>query len=205
MMSYTGLMRRLLLFGVLFVAGCATSPFERHLAAGRWNDAAHAFRADSSLLDQPRALYRAALVFASPDRDTYDPAAARELFDRLITQHPRSQYADPAQHYTGLLDEIERVRNASLARQQQLERQVQQLQKQIVELQSDIASLEAKIATQSHDAELMTALVVRLEGSMRRCEEQLREARAELDNLKAIDLRNPPRSGGGTRDSSTAR
>lgn len=85
------MMRRLLLLGLLSGVGCTTTQFDRHHAAGRWDEAARVFRADSSLHNDPRTLYRAALVFASPDRDSFDPAAARELFARLITRHPGSQ------------------------------------------------------------------------------------------------------------------
>jgi len=194
-----------LVLGLLISAGCATTPFDRHLAAGRWHDAAHAFRTDSSLHDDPQALYRAALVFASPDRETYDPATARALFARLVEQHPSSKYVEPASHYIALLDEIERVRNASLVRERELEQDVRRLQTKIVLLQSEIMKLEAKMAKQSQNAATMTALVERLEMSLRLCEEQLRDARAELANLKAIDLRNPPRSGGGTIDPSADR
>lgn len=198
------MMRRLLLLGLLSSIGCATSSFDRHLAAGRWDEAAQSFRADSSLHNDPRALYRAALVFATPERDTFDPAAARELFNRLVTRHPRSQYAEPARHYIGLLDEIGRVRTAAVMRERRLEQEVQRLQREIDQLQLNIDSLEAKITTQSHEAETMKALVERLETSLRRCEEQMRELRVELDKLKAIDLRNAPR-GGGAIDPSAGR
>jgi len=199
------MMRRWLLPGVLIAAGCATTPFERHLAAGRWDDAARVFRADSSLHDKPDALYRAAIVFASPDRESFDPATARELFARLAEKHPGSKYTKSALHYIELLDEIERVRIAGLVRERQLQQEIRQLQAEVDRLKSDIAVLEAQIAAQTRDAESMAALVGRLEESLRRCEEQLNDARVELNNLKAIDLRNPQRSGTGTVDSSANR
>jgi hypothetical protein len=65
-----------------------------------------AFRADSSLHDDEEALYRAGLLYASPDSPHYDPARAVETLERLLELHPDTDRRREATHLVALLSEI---------------------------------------------------------------------------------------------------
>lgn len=92
------------------VAGCASAPFERHLAARQWPEAAIAFAADASLLSDPDALYAAGVLFGTPDRATYDPERATDLLQLLLTRYPMTRHRAAAQERLALLTEIRALR-----------------------------------------------------------------------------------------------
>lgn len=93
------------------LAGCAasssaSSSFHRHFEAERYDDAMEAFRADSSLRNDDEALYRAGLLYASPEVPFYDPARAIETLEALLDRHPDTDRRHEARHLLGLLAEI---------------------------------------------------------------------------------------------------
>jgi len=176
---------------ILLCAGCASSSFERHLAEGRWEEAARAFDADSSLHTSERALQRAALLHASPDLTTYQPQLARALLARLLALHPGSIHRESALRMIALIDEIQRVRYYAA----QLEADRDRIHTELVALRSEIALLERRIESQTQERNVLRSAVDELRGNVRYREEQLRSLREELDRLKAIDLRAAPRAG----------
>lgn len=88
------------------LAGCSTSPFHAHFEAGRHQEAVEAFRADSSLHDDEEALYRAGLLYASPDSPHYDPARAIDTLERLLELHPDTDRRPEVAHLLALLAEV---------------------------------------------------------------------------------------------------
>lgn len=90
------------------IAGCSSSsgPFHGHFEAGRYRQAMEVFRADSSLHDDEDALYRAGLLYASPDSPRYDPARATETLERLLDLHPGTDHRHEARHLLALLAEV---------------------------------------------------------------------------------------------------
>jgi peptidoglycan hydrolase CwlO-like protein len=182
----------------LLLGACSVSSFDRHLAAQRWSDAADAFDADSSLLSSDRALYRAALLHASPALPTWEPLRARELLAFLLTEHPGSMHRESALRLVELIDEMESRRMHAEARQQQLETQRARLQNEVADLRTQLNATERRMQATDEESALLRAAVERLQLIVRDREEQLRQLRQELDRLKAIDLRVPPRAGGGT-------
>lgn len=89
------------------LVGCAaSSSFHRDFEAERYDDAMEAFRADSSLRNDDEALYRAGLLYASPEVPFYDPARAIETLETLVDRHPGTDHRHEARHLLGLLEEI---------------------------------------------------------------------------------------------------
>src|SRR5258705_1939937 len=87
-------------------AACATVPFERYVSQQRWTDAAAAFDADTTLLDNERALFDAAMLFSSPARGAYDPAKARVLLQRLLARFPEAKHRPEASDRLALMDTV---------------------------------------------------------------------------------------------------
>jgi hypothetical protein len=184
--------RRVVLLAALLLSGCAASTFDRHLAAERWTDAAHAFASDSALHSNERAMYRAALLYGTPGLDTWQPQVARELLARMLQLHPNSIHRESAIRVIALIDEVQRV-NALTA---VLELTRVQVETELEALRADVALLESRLSVQTEEREQLRIAVERLQGDVRSREQQLRTLREELDRLKAIDLRAGVRSGG---------
>lgn len=112
--------------GAVLVAGalvaCSSSPFHRHYEAGRYRQAVEAFRADSSLHDDEEALYRAGLLYASPDSPHYDPARAVETLQRLLERHPDARRRHEAGHLLALLAEVRNLGGRVAELRDQLEK-----------------------------------------------------------------------------------
>ena len=163
---------------------CASRPFDRLVAEGRWTDAAQLFGSDSTLARDESTLYSAAMLFGSPLKPTYDPERARGLFRRLLATFPDSPRRPDAVERIALLDEVVRARTG-LARMRELEARVAELTAQQVRLRAGLDSAQAL-----GDASRRSS--ARLEADARDRDEQLRALRLELKQLKEIDLK--PRS-----------
>lgn len=171
--------RVLLLFaGALWIGACGTSRFERYIKDRRWTEAALEVTTDSSLLKDEHALFRAALLYSSPDRETYDPLVASVLLERLLERYPRTHVREDAHRLWSLLQ----VQMATAA-----ERDAQRAEARWLRHQVD--STAARVAT--------------LEADLRARDDQLRALRDELRRLKEIDLR--PRDTTRVQDSTAGR
>lgn len=105
-------------------AACVSGgPFHRHFEAGRYHEAMEAFRADSSLWEDERGLYRAGLLYASPSSPYYQPQEARETFQRLLRLHPDTEHGSEVRRLVALLEEIQGLGS----RVSELRRQIDQL------------------------------------------------------------------------------
>lgn len=190
------LLRTCVLTGALLSSACASSQFDRHFEARRWSAAADAFAADSSLHFREPTLFRAALLHATPRSETYDPARARELLERLMDLHPGTSRRETVQGMIALLDEVERVRIESALREQEVRRELAILNGEVVRLRDDIASLESRFQAREEENDLLRRITARLEADLREREYRLRLLTEELDRLKEIDLRSPARPSG---------
>lgn len=176
---------------LLAPVACAPSAFHRHIDARRWTEAAQAFAADSALLEDERALYRAALLHGTPGTPVYDPARARALLERLLALRPDRGQREAATHLLPMLQELER--SALLERREsELQAEIERLQREVERLLAVRDALSERLAVEQEQRMLLRRAVDRLELGLREREEQLRALRTELDRLKAIDLRPPP-------------
>ncbi len=173
---------------------CATSRFDQHLEAHRWAQAAHAFEAEPDLQQRADALYRAALLYASPVRDTYRPSHARDLFSRLLQLSPDRTRQEAARGMIGLLDVVA----GDSVREESLRTELDSLRAESGRLQEENASLRTRSETQEELNKVLRSYTVRLEADLRDREQRLRALGDELDRLKQIDLEAPGRTNGST-------
>jgi hypothetical protein len=166
----------------LALCACASSQFDRALDAHRWSEAASAFDADSSLLHDESALYRAAVLHAVPGRPTYDPLRASQLFQRLLQLYPQTSTRADAVARLSLLYEIQRVQNVTAAEHRTLQATIARLVADTLQLRVQLDSLASRMRVeQDQNAQLHKDLQDR--------ETRLRRLHEELDHLKAIDLK----------------
>jgi hypothetical protein len=167
------------------VAACASPPFRRYFTAGRWPDAVQAFAADSSLLDDERALFEAGTLFSSPARETYDPERAKVLLHRLLNRFPKTKYRAEAVDRLALVDTVLVARDSAVARARIVEAQ-------IAELTADRNRLRATLASALFRSDSLQERVTRLESDLRERDDQIRALKFELAQLKEIDLKPRP-------------
>lgn len=175
------------LLGCAGVACASTTQFDRYLDERRWSDAARAFSADSSLLNDDRALYAAGVLYGSPERPTYDPAIASDVLRRLISRFPQSKYRNDAASRLALLDQVISARRDAENRQRELAAEIESLT-------ADTRLLRARLDSVSLQSDQIRRNSTRLEAELRDRDEQLRTLRRELQRLKEIDLKPRPPS-----------
>lgn len=83
--------------------GGLVGAFDRHWEAGEYADAVRQFRADSTLRERERPLYRMALLYASPRDTFFDSSTADSLFGRLLELYPETRYRGTARAFQGIL------------------------------------------------------------------------------------------------------
>jgi len=175
------------------LAACATATttgFDSAIDARKWSEAATALDADTSLLHDESTLFRAAMLYSFPDRPTYDPARASDLFERLLKEHPNTSLRQPASDQLSLLYEVQRKSNAATARQQDLEAQIAQLAADTLKLRRSIDSISVRLQAEQDQSALLRKIAARLENDIQDRENQIGVLHNELNHLKAIDLRS---------------
>jgi len=171
----------------LAVACARATQFDRYFAQEQWADAARAFAADSSLRGDEHALYRAALLFGTPGRPTYNPDTARVLLSRLLMRFPRTEHRNDAVAQLALLDHLVTSQRAAELRARELESRIEALTRETRDLRARADSTTAQ-------SDSLRATITRLETEIAKRDEQLKALRLELQQLKEIDLRpRPPR------------
>ena len=176
------------LLGCAGVACASATQFDRYLDERRWADAARAFSADSSLLNDDRALYAAGVLYGSPERPTFDPAIASDVLRRLISRFPQSKYRNDAASRLALLDQVISARSDAEKRQRELAAEIESLT-------ADTRLLRARLDSVSLQTDQIRRNSTRLEAELRDRDEQLRTLRRELQRLKEIDLKPRPPAG----------
>ncbi len=179
---------------VLVIGACASTQFDRAIDAHQWSTAAAALHADTTLLDTDAGLFKAAMLYSFPDRPTYDPARAEELFERLLQQYPSSPLRQQANDHLSLLYELQKTSNASAANLQLLQSRIAQLVADTVRLRANIDSIAVQLRAEQDQNGVLRKVATRLESDLQDRESQLSALHTELNHLKAIDLR--PRTRG---------
>lgn len=177
--------------GCSLLSACATSNFQKSLDSQDWFAASEEFLKDTSLKNDESALYRAARLHGSPDRETFNPRLARSLYERLIWRFPASSKVQISRDQIALLDELERTRKQSEEKVRAAEFETQRL---LVATQSLIFELDSLSKIQSRHksrTDSLSAVIARLEADLRTKDDQLRSLQAELAKLKQIDLGSP--------------
>lgn len=182
------------------IAACATartSQFDTAIDARNWSDAASALAADTSLLHSEVTLFEAAMLYSFPDRPTYDPAHARDLFERLLREYPNTSRRDAAIDQLSLLYELQKTNDAAVEKQQGLRTQIAQLAADTLKLRRSIDSIAVRLQAEQDQSALLRKVATRLESDLQDRENQLSVLHDELNHLKAIDLRSTIRAPSG--------
>ncbi len=165
-------------------AACASTSFDRHFDAGRFDVAVAVFAADSSLHSDERTLFRAALAHATPDQAAYAPERARTLLEELLRRYPSGAYHHQARALAGTLE-----------RAQQQESVAARIETELAALRTRLVSLEQRVRVQEALHEELSSGTVALRDTLERVqlrlrvrEGQLRALQDELRGLKQIDL-----------------
>ncbi len=177
---------------ILLVAGCARTPFDEHLRAGRWSDAAAAFAADSTRPYGARTLRRVAHLHAEPDSATWDPQRAAMLLALARSRGGRPVPADV--RLEAVLTRMVAERDDREAREGALRALLALAERDADSVRAAHARLLDRVVAQEEERALLHRLIARLEADLRDREAQIVALRAELDSLKAIDLAPPSRS-----------
>lgn len=171
---------------VLLATSCArATQFDRYYANSQWAEAAREFSTDSSLARNEYELYRAALVYGTPGRSTYDPIKGRQLLQLLLARFPETPHRDDAVSRVMLLNDVLQTRQDADEKERELEGRIADLTRQTQELR-------ARADSSVSQSDSLRAAVSRLETERREREEQLRALRLELQQLKEIDLKSRP-------------
>jgi hypothetical protein len=184
----------------IVVGACATahtSQFASAMNAHNWTDAATALAADTSLLHNESTLFDAAMLYSFPNRPTYNPARARELFERLLRDYPNTSRKQPAIDQLSLLYELQKTSNAAVAKQEALRAQIAQLASDTLKLRRSIDSIAVRLQAEQDQSALLRKVATRLESDLQDRENQLNVLHDELNHLKAIDLRSTIRTPSG--------
>jgi hypothetical protein len=178
-------------------ATARTSQFDSAIDARNWSDAATALAADTSLLHNESTLFQAAMLYSFPDRPTYDPARARELFERLLRDYPNTSRRQAATDQLSLLYELQKASSDAVAKQQGLRAQIAQLTSDTLKLRRSIDSISVRLQAEQDQSALLRKVATRMESDLQDRESQLKVLHDELNHLKAIDLRSTIRTPGG--------
>jgi hypothetical protein len=185
----------------LMVLACATartsSRFDSAINARNWSDAATALAADTSLLHSESTLFQAAMLYSFPDRATYDPVRARDLFERLLRDHPNTSLRQQAIDQLSLLYELQKTNNSAVAQQRSLRAQIARLTSDTLTLRRSIDSISVRLQAEQDQSALLRKVATRLESDLQDRENQLNVLHDELNHLKAIDLRSTIRTPSG--------
>ena len=175
--------------GIATMTACATTQFDRYMSRQQWTEAARAFAADSSLLNDEHALFEAGVLYGSPGRPTFDLERSRTLLRRLIARFPQTKHLGDATDRLALLDEISRSKRAA-------ETHERELTAQIDSLTTETRQLHARLDSLNTQSDQLRRSAARTEAELHDREEQLKALRNELQRLKEIDLkpRKPPRN-----------
>jgi hypothetical protein len=178
------------LFGVgaaLLLAGCATGrgPVEWDLA--RLSEIAEKVESDPQLAHREDALFQAGLAHALPHSPLFDPARARDRFERLLRDHPRSRHRGVITYLLPLLDASDALR-LDLARRLT---EVEELREEAEELREQMMELERTSREEASENALMRVRLERLEAAIRTRDARIRALEEQLQGLVRIDLRSP--------------
>ena len=122
---------------------------DEQMAAGRYPAALQGYRQIAEKYPKwaDEALFRTGYLYAHPKNPERDYQKALDAFKKLVAEHPRSEYRQPAESFLHVLGELtHRERRASGLKRQAdtLEKQVEMLEKQIEQMKAIDRNLEEK-------------------------------------------------------------
>ena len=169
------------------MTGCATVPSvgDREFAAGNYAAAAAAY--EEALRGEPRArtdptlLLRLGLSYARPGTPVHDPHRAVAVLRELADRFPKSREAVQAMQLVPQIDHEGELEAAAAAASAELV----QLRQALAHMTQQAQATEAAVKSGLEQVESLRATLAAREAELRR-------VRAELEQLKRIDLQRTP-------------
>jgi hypothetical protein len=181
-----GPLRAILGFAALAVAGCATAREPVQWDFARMEAVARAVENDPEVARREEALFEAGLAHALPHSPVFDPDRARERFDRLLRDHPRTRHRASVTYLVPLLDATDLLRRELAGRAQEVE----QLRGEAAEMRERLATLEQANAEEATANTFLRVQIERLEATIRSRDAAIRALEEKLQGLVRIDLRS---------------
>ncbi len=172
---------------VLLLGGCATRAEPEPFDFARLTEVARRVEADSAAAHREDALFQAGLAHALPHSPVFDPDRARERFDRLLGEHPRTRHRATVTYIVPLLDAADLLRRDLSNRQTEMER----MRADAEELRERIQVLEAANAEEATSNTFLRVELERLQSTIRTRDAVIRGLEEKLQGLVRIDLRPP--------------
>lgn len=154
-----------------------------------------AVRRDPAAPQQARSLYRLAVLYTLADSPVHDPQQAESCLSRLVAQFPDSHYTLPARAMLSQYRRAEELQRRLARGSETLTSERQDLQQLRGELETARAALSAKDAQHLQllqQVEEHRRRVATLEQDLDRSTRRAARLERELEELKRIDLGNPP-------------
>lgn len=174
---------------VLLVGCSGTHAFHQHYLRGDYRQAEHLFQADSALREDPRAVYRAGLMYLEPASPVRDAGRAREQFEALLELDASPHHARAGRVLIRLVDHTD-----------SLETRVRDLRRDNVILDTRIGLMRDAFgdffSRQVVRIDSLRSVADSLRGRLRRITEELTAVEERLERFREVDLEETEDEGG---------
>lgn len=168
----------LLICAATVLVGCSgTHEFHQHYLRADFRQAEHLFLADSTLREDPGAVYRAGLMYADPASPIRDAERAREQFEALLELD-----AAPDHVHAG------RILIQLVERTDSLETRISDLRRDNDRLGTRVDQLRDSFFHQVLHIDSLRSLADSLRGRLRRITKELNEKEERFERLREVDL-----------------
>lgn len=180
----------LLICAAVLLAGCSgTHAFHEHYLRGDYRQAEHLFLADSALREDPRAVFRAALMYAEPASPIHDFERAREQFETLLELDASPDHVQAGRTVIQLGDRGDSLEN----RVRDLRRDNELLGGRIDLIRNAFGTF---ISHQAVRIDSLRSVADSLRGRLRGVKQELASVEETLERLRAVDLEGGEGAGG---------
>lgn len=162
---------------VLLVGCSGTHAFHQHYLRADFRQAEHLFLADSTLREDPGAVYRAGLMYADPASPIRDAERAREQFEALLELD-----ASPDHVHAG------RMLIQLAERTDSLETRISDLRRDNDRLGTRVDLLRDFFFHQVVQIDSLRSLADSLRGRLRRITKELTEMEERFERFREVDL-----------------
>lgn len=174
---------------VLLVGCSGTDAFHRHYLRADYRQAEHLFLADSALREDPRAVYRAGLMYADPASPIRDPERARQQFEALLDLDPAPDHVHAGRILVRLGDRADSLET----RVGDLRRDNEMLGTRIDLMREAFGDF---FSTQAVQIDSLRSVADSLRGRLRRVTRELSSVEEKLERFREVDLEGGNDDGG---------
>jgi outer membrane protein assembly factor BamD (BamD/ComL family) len=133
---------------------------EKTFEAGDYAKAAEAYeaylRGEGTKKEQDKVLFRLGLAYSLPTSPVHDAPQAIKALQQLVSLFPRSPYTPQGKVILNLQEEMQKLNNHIVEREERLKVQdgdLGQLRKEVEKLRADVREREARLRVLNHELE----------------------------------------------------